>query len=279
LAGTLLAAVTKNAIKALVRSSSLFSKVPVIQSAAKNLRECAKATAEEVKKDSSKTANITAFDLFAHGTYLRSLLKGTPDVQKNLVAAAKAAHNAKMRLPKTQPTIVLQDSPGVAVISAAQAYASQQRLAITLHHIVFEAAIRSGVLKLEDIQKFLELEIREQDELGLVDLRNKYKLLFEAIIWARLYGFSATENKIRIVTNPLKNGRPRLEGVPPRQLEYMVKRLVNPRTDQPFASEGAVRGVSDLNQYFMKIAETSGKLEKDLNMDDIKITQYPVVKR
>ena len=54
-----------------------------------------------IKKDIKNPLTRDAFDLFAHGTYLRALLKGTPDVQKNLTAPAKAANNAR-KLPSTR---------------------------------------------------------------------------------------------------------------------------------------------------------------------------------
>lgn len=275
-AGVVLAGLTKKAIKVLVRSSSVFSKVA--DKAVKNLTRYVDLAAGEIKKDIKNPDNRDAFNLFAHGTYLRALLKGTPNVQKNLTAAAKAANNARKKLPVSRRMIYLQDSPGVAVISAAQAYASQQKLAITLHHIVFEAAVRSGVLKLKDIQNFLELEVHEDDELGMVDLRNKCKLLFEAIIWSRLYGFTPGLNKIH-VKNPWdwKSGtKLDLVDVPEKHLEYFLHRFVDPNTWKPFAQSNT--GVSDLNRYFMRIVDTSAMLQDQLYMGSITTTKRLVLK-
>jgi len=246
-----------------------------------NLGEYAKAVAKVVEKDITNPNKSKAFDLFTHGTYLRALSQGTSNVQKNLTAAAKAANKVRTSPPKSRPEMKLQDSPGVAVISAAQAYASQQRLAITLHHIVFESSIRSGIFKLKDIKKFLELDIPEQDDtqsnpdkLGLVDLRNKYKLLFEAIIWARLYGFTPETNKIHVNFG----SRMSLVGVSERLLKYFLERLVNPNNDyKPFAAQGN-GGVSELNTYFRTIVEKSETLQQQLKMDSIMITKPPVPK-
>jgi hypothetical protein len=107
----------------------------------------------------------------------------------------------------------LTDSAGVAILSAAQDYARSTRLGIRIRHDRIESFVRREA-SLPDLAVVIEtigwppLEIPDQQStvaLSLAEMRNKYRHLLEALIWARLYGFSEDgEGNPRILVNQNK---------------------------------------------------------------------------
>ena len=105
--------------------------------------------------------------------------------------------------------IPITDSTGVMVLSAAQDYARATRLAIQIRHARIESFVRreasvADLAVVIDAIGWEPLDVPGEQsrlELSLANLRNRYRLLLEALIWARLYGFSAS-NPVILVNNP-----------------------------------------------------------------------------
>jgi hypothetical protein len=85
----------------------------------------------------------------------------------------------------------------MTVVSAAQDYARATRLGIRVSHATIEHYVRRTALP-SDLATVIEtvgwepLSKADTDDKAtrLGDLRDEYALLFEALIWARMYGFS-----------------------------------------------------------------------------------------
>jgi hypothetical protein len=114
-----------------------------------------------------------------------------------LSAMAKAGvQGYRSRKPWEEPTRT-SDSATMAVVSAAQDYARATRLGIRVSHSRIESYVRRGIPPAElvpiiDTLSWEPLDDSDVDDeaTGLARLRDEYALLFEALIWARLYGFS-----------------------------------------------------------------------------------------
>ena len=72
---------------------------------------------------------------------------------------------------------------------------------------------------LDTLVEVLKCDSLEED---LGSIRNRYKLLFEAIIWAKLYGFDRSRGGL--ITNSGKS----LKGVEEELLTYWFKRFAKP---------------------------------------------------
>lgn len=97
-------------------------------------------------------------------------------------AATKVITGKTAKEVKLEPT----DSPSVAMLSAAQAFVSKQRYIQTLAHDSMEIVVLSGLAdskKLYEIRKNVTLKPLEA---SYETIRDRNKMLFEAVIWARL---------------------------------------------------------------------------------------------
>lgn len=139
-------------------------------------------------------------DVKIYGDSLEAVFRGTPDAQKNLVALGKAIRTAKDKPKPTAPAMFsASDSTGVTILSAVQNYASLVRLGIQISHARFEKLVRGkNVMPAElgyviDAFGWEDLKLDDAGGQGisvdLVDIRSRYKMVIEALIWARLYGF------------------------------------------------------------------------------------------
>lgn len=161
---------------------------------------------------------------------LEAIVQGTERAQVNLAAAAKATREAIQR-PGPAPALSLgaTDSSGVTILAAAQHYASLTRLGVQVRHARFERLVRGQALLpadlavLADIFEWedLELDISGQRiSCNLSDIRARYKILFEAVIWVRLYGFDATRKTPTLYVNKAE-----FAGIPKALSDYWRKRF------------------------------------------------------
>jgi hypothetical protein len=130
-----------------------------------------------------------------HSSIRRLVDLGSDD--EMLSAMAKAGvQGYRSRKPWEEPTRTT-DSATTAVVSAAQDYARATRLGIRVSHPRIESYVRRGIPPAElapiiDAMSWEPLDDSDVDDKAtrLKDLRDEYALLFEALIWARMYGFT-----------------------------------------------------------------------------------------
>jgi hypothetical protein len=137
-------------------------------------------------------------------TLQRMVRRGTESDIDLANAVAQAAGKLKETgLPRRNDPLPQTDSAGVSVLSAAQEYARITRLGIRIRHDRIEGFVRreatpADLATVIDVVGWEPLQPPGQGSdvaLSLTELRNKYRLLFEALIWARMYGFSEREPK------------------------------------------------------------------------------------
>jgi hypothetical protein len=161
---------------------------------------------------------------------LEAIIRGTPDTATNLAAAAKSVREALQgERPKPAPYLGASDSTGVSILGAAQSYASLTRLGIQFRHAWLEWLLKARDLEPASLTyvidlcayEALELEVDGQKiELDLSDIRGRYKMLFEAVIWARLFGFDKNRNQPRLQVSAEK-----FEGVDQAFSDYWTRRF------------------------------------------------------
>lgn len=225
---------------------------------------------------------VDASDALLQQTLLRrggqtALYNDTPFQIADL--ATKVVFNAARKVPSKPARftrLTTHDSPGVAMLDSAQQYVARQRSADKVlfddaaHVVLLDLLTRDDVLSLI---KTLEVYTTSlYDGQSLIQVKQHYKLFFEACVWARtLYP------------------PPTFTGVPPvfdlgdrgRDLtEYLLARLVAPEAGVPFADllgplPPHVRRRSDeeTNQYYVlqslltylrTLRETADQLQRSL---------------
>ncbi|MBL8270921.1 hypothetical protein [Steroidobacter sp.] len=166
---------------------------------------------------------------------VRTLSKGGGDVNENLQGAAQTGI-ALLQAPSAGPALSEADSPGVRLLTDIQAYASRVRLSIQLVHNQLEKWMNDQLLE-PDNDSYLEIlsvctyrDVRagNSSDLQRIDddlniLRNQYRLMFEAVIWAYLFGFQ----RPRSAREPQ---RPEIEGenfknIKERLMDYWLLRF------------------------------------------------------
>ncbi len=143
---------------------------------------------------------------------LEALVRGTPDAQKNLTAAAKmATRYATSRGPTPAPSTTGDNTPGVKIRGYAYNLAALTRLGVELRHDQMEALVRSrsvtpnDLALIVDIFGWEELEVNDDNGQRIVcdlnDIRDRVARKYEAVIWADLYGFRRPDSPKRYVNS------------------------------------------------------------------------------
>lgn len=219
---------------------------------------------------------------------LAGLAAGGTATEKNLVAGAKTAREY-LRAP-TRPHG--QDlggglSAGNEFLLAMREYASLTFLGISTFELAFERDLRINGCTSADLNLVVDtfgwpdtgqtaasnplggIDPRGNTALDLTEIRQLSLITAEAVIWARLYGFSARTGPEYLVNEGS------LKGVPSDILHYWKQRfggLIDSFVVQSRDQAAWYRGsfeklppstqVKFLRQYFMKIVGTLPRLEK-----------------
>jgi hypothetical protein len=162
--------------------------------------------------------------------------------------------------PPSGGSLPLGDSAGVVVLSAAQDYARATRLGIQIRHARIESFVRREATP-ADLAVVVDAlgwdplgEPGEQLTLSLADLRDNYRLLLEALIWARLYGFSATQPRIDVNASP---DEPPFIGIKEQLQDYWQRRfqaLADAYQPVRPVLPGRVADAQRLRRYFAAIS-------------------------
>ena len=193
--GKALVPITESIARELAQTASYYGQIQAsgkVTGLAKALRYAAIAVTADFKEE-YQVGTITPEEVQKYNRYVREIL--------TLAAEEKAEKAVKMGIEKVKEHKSLThavdleptDTPGVAILNAAQSYASNQRAAITVHHAGFEAAVRSDANSetLELIRKAVTWPALNEE---IIVIRDKHKMLFEAVIWAQLFGLDKNPN-------------------------------------------------------------------------------------
>lgn len=274
LAGKLLGLLTRKLIGQAVRTNTLFSVLPRSESG-KELAFYAKYAfrdrARRVVREGIPELKLPGLsDKDGLSLYNASLqmfvAKGSGTLDDFANAALKAA-NARRKAgpPRTSDPIPVADSAGVTVLSAAQDYARATRLGIRFRHAALESYVRRGaspasLALVAETVGWDGLDDGEQQAelMDLTTARNKYRLLLEALIWARLYDFTEAPPSPR--SNPVVLANQDLFHGPSGNLQKYWRARFQPLADQYLASKGATVVPGDntqslrLRKYFAAVS-------------------------
>lgn len=227
---------------------------------------------------------ISRDDLNAYHRFMRAVARADGHITEGIVGLAKGGVEARAHVPRTRE-LLPGDSPGVAILKAAQSYASTHRATIAMVHAQLEVAAlgakdEATLKKIDDAIQILPLE---QD---LSALRARYALLYEAVIWVILFGL-ADGSKIRVKGGLVSGPELELTGVKKPLLKYWESRFatliedwlsemersigaarMNPQEGLlplhgPFAEAQQATRVSLINQFFKRVASDLPKLPDD----------------
>jgi hypothetical protein len=209
--GMALKGITKTIFKSVLRTNAVFRALPksprghdLLLRARAGARawahqyQATPAESHAFQRDVIKLGGLSSENpLPLYHRSIRELVEFGSDEGVISAGAKTVVQFARSPKPWAEPARVT-DSATVAVVSFAQDYARATRLGIRITHATIESYIRRGAFTLDQLVTLVEavgwepLTDAHFDErtLRLADLRNEYALLFEALIWARMYGFS-----------------------------------------------------------------------------------------
>ena len=205
LPGKIVSSLTRKIVGKAVKTNTLFFALPKSESgetlayAAKNLFKGSGRNVLRHGLPAIKVPGLSDKDALSlyHASIQLFVTEGSKTYEDILNAAVKAA-NAKRKAPtpRQNDPLPVSDSASVAILSAAQDYARASRLGIRIRHAALETYVRRGAQP-PDLALVAETvgwdgldDKEQQSELqSLAAARDKYRLLLEALIWARLYDF------------------------------------------------------------------------------------------
>jgi hypothetical protein len=204
--------ITESIVSNVITSAAYYSKVPE-SGAPKSLefltaklgttptgrKEVAEAQAMAVTRGALRRGlEVKADDIAKYNKYLRKQVveigeklgeKAAEKVAEKFKEAPEMLEGVGKEGPsELQPT----DTPGVAILGAAQTYASNNRAAIARHHSAFEVVLHRGA-SADELQMIDEATQLGELEDELIAIRDKHKIFFEAAIWAKLFRFDVPE--------------------------------------------------------------------------------------
>jgi hypothetical protein len=175
--------------------------------------------------------------------------------KQNFVALATASGKIaqQLRQGKGLGQEPVTDSVGVAFRAAVADFASNQRILIGMWIAHIEQLMETNVitpalaLELADLSG---VQVNGRD-VALVEIRDRCRLLYEALLWARMFGFGSREIEItggRTVDEELQYEQKQPLWIPDTEIpsalsDYWLERLINPRTNQRFSALRESRGV------------------------------------
>jgi hypothetical protein len=266
--GAALAPITKSIAKELVQVASWYGRMPD-KFLGKTLRSIARMASTDFAEKYGY-GDIDPAKFATYNAYVRKVLRKSA-VEKAEKGLEKGVDFAKDKVKEGAKTggsmhaggeedgLAPADSPGVAILGAAQSYASAQRAAIAAHHAGFEAVVRSNPG--EDLLGIVTQAVdRAPLTADVIQIRDQNKIVFEAAIWAKLFGFD--EGKTQAGAPSIGNASI-LPGVKKQLSAYWRRRFARAIEQWmtgliPKDPRGSpIRGGVDLGNYGYKPGDTS----------------------
>jgi hypothetical protein len=254
LAGRLLSGITFKIMASVMSSPALMESLPVMmveqtvrtsKSKVRDLTYLIDGTKKSLQSNASKV--VEEYYIYSKTVFAMS----NSATEQNLAAVAKSAYAGGQKFPRL-PILPATDSPSVAIIEAVQRYASIQRITILSELSMLEAAVRLDILDIHAVNQFTKSELTEEETEIMNSLfRNRYKRLFEAVIWAKMLGFD-TKNAPKIKRGAIEN---EIERVSTGRKIYFMMRFIDPETNKTF-----VEKYPDINKRNATIGRVHGYL-------------------
>jgi len=272
-AGRVLAYVTSRIVGHMLRTNTLFQAFPSSRHRAdvavfiRYLRRTGASLAVRRELVRIEEPQVNQFRRYAAALARKSSVPADTlaQVMRSTWKEAAKATEQTMRPSDLDNT----DRIGVGVLAAVQIFASNHRIAIAQTHVELEKMIRSAKITKDELKTILEEVSWEKLEEDLNLIRRRFMLLFEAVIWAKLYHFDSGLRFKLARTAPLGLEAP-LRGVERKMFDYWCKRFAesieewypeaakSPKMDIPY--EGFL-GMTEtaraivIDQYFSAIGQ------------------------
>jgi hypothetical protein len=157
------------------------------------------AESMELRKKASSLASIAdnsdltvAFTRYSEFASMLARVGGrAPEWTVAVAKGVAQSAQSKSSIPQLQS----ENSSGVNLLSQIFEWGMNLRLAINHHHNVGLYVVRSELIDFKETEALLaELDLNEiagisvpRSELALIEMRNYFQLVYEAVIWSRLY--------------------------------------------------------------------------------------------
>ena len=220
-----------------------------------------------------KAADLAEIEVKRLSEELKSLHEsfkslGTGSWRDYTIGAVKGIRAANSLAGNDQPSSDPSDTPGVRVLSVAQTYAANHRMAARIQSADFEFWLRTRVFAVEDARAVYAWSALD---VGLEGVRDEAKRYYEVLIWSLLLWQQAKNYRQgltkRSVTAPEQVFGNLTDHVPAALLQYWLYRFTDPKTAKPFARTEALRAggktyeraVPALAQYMQDLARQGEK--------------------
>jgi len=214
--------------KALAESAKLLERIRGRQVSAAFQRAMVVRGLEELGRENVKL----------YHDFLEAIVHGSDAVGTNLTAVAKAAREVVSGPSATPPPFLgVEDSAGVGILAAAQHYASITRLGIQVRHARFEREVRQNICTADELEIIAELVSWDDLKLdvgggrqiscNLGDIRTRYRIMFEAVIWTRVFGFDKSRNYPQTEPAEALGSKRKFVGIDVAFSDYWCKRFAD----------------------------------------------------
>lgn len=127
-------------------------------------------------------------NIILYHAWLEAVIRGgSASTEQNLTAIAKSVREARNRV-FTAPSPGAAESKPVQVRALAYDYASLTRTGIQYQHDRLETLVRGRHVEPLGLEALAQLCSADDLNVRLIDIRKNYAVMFEALIWAQLYG-------------------------------------------------------------------------------------------
>lgn len=172
----------------------------------------------------SQEASGRVFALYSRGVRA-AVAAGSEKVGSALAALAKSTLQ-----PSKKDTLDVKgtDQPRTAISRAVQSYVAAHRLALRIQCVSLEGFIRAGNLTTEQLETLTGSFVVDQTSDDLDSLRETLSLIYEAVIWAKIYRLdqmTMLNGRLPSGLDPNKGGS--ITGVPDGITKYWCRRFAS----------------------------------------------------
>lgn len=179
--------------RAAARYAKLARKKDILKSLGTDALPRDAAAFEALFRNASADRRVTASQVKDYATAVRSFV-GTRVGAALDSAGEKSLGIVKSGLPKTggkRVDLEDTDTPSVAILAAAQSFMSTQRLAQTLFHDALEVVVLTTPCDKSELDEMAQDMAPARLDATYAQIRDRHKMLFEAVLWWRLFDISA----------------------------------------------------------------------------------------
>ena len=202
---------------------------------------------DHVLKDEKFTSK--EFEMFSNEVV--DFVKKAPD---NVLSAGKKGYDQYKKIKQAKP-LGYSDTPSVAVLNAAQSYMRNHRLALKIHQTEIIKLLRAIQIEkvplTKDVLNQFLLFFKWDEIKDYEGIREKYKLIFEGVIWSQLYHWKYGKGNFV--------NQDQINNVPDKLREYFYERfrpiLINDPRIGPYDKQSKSIKNQKLKLFFDDLAQ------------------------